>query len=144
MGSLERAAEVTMRTPTPAAQQLDWWRARLNGEVLSVIGENECLIPQPGYYKIRAKAWSKTWLPARVWLLQEIDWSTGELTEPERPQVEIAGRVLSDRAEGSDPFSPMEQAWMRMRPVTLDEWKWLTARMALHSIGTTQPIFMSA
>lgn len=70
-----------MRTPTPLGTQLAWWRAALAGEAIEQ-GSEECLFPQPGYYKIRAKAWSKTWLPARVWLQQEIDWETGELTSP--------------------------------------------------------------
>lgn len=123
-----------MRKPTPLSDQLAWWRASLNGEHES--GDEQCLWPQPGYYKIRAKAWSKTWLPARVWLQQEIDWQTGELTAPEVPVVEISGRTLSQDL-GANVFSPAEEAWMKMRPVTLDEWKWLNARAALHSNGTT-------
>lgn len=133
-----------MRSPTPIHQQLAWWRARIAGETLSVIGDQECLIPQPGYYKIRAKAWSKTWLPARVSLIQEIDWSTGELTEPERPLVEIAGKPLNESQQGTDLYSQAEEAWLKMRPVTLDEWKWLNARMALHLSGIDRQTSMSA
>jgi len=131
-----------MRTPTPLGKQLEWWRAALANEA-SQQGSEECLWPQPGYYKIRSKAWSKTWLPARVWLQQEIDWETGELTSPETPVVEISGRPLS-QDPGANVFSPAEEAWMKMRPVTLDEWKWLTARTALHSGGIEKPTFSSA
>lgn len=131
-----------MRTPTPSEQQFEYWRARLNGEALIVTGDQECLLPQPGYYKIRSKAWSKTWLPARVWLQQPIDYLTGELTDPEMPLVEIAGRLLSNAPGAHDLYSPAEEAWMRMRPVTLDEWKWLTARAALHSNGIGPPTSM--
>lgn len=107
------------------------------------MGDEQCLFPQPGYYKIRARAWSKTWLPARVSLEQEIDWTTGELMSPETPIVEIAGRTLSQDL-GANVFSPAEEAWHKMKPVTLDEWKWLTARAALHSIGTTRQTSTSA
>lgn len=132
-----------MRTPTPISAQLEWWRAHLAGEESEGKGGEECLWPQPGYYKIRAKAWSKTWLPARVWLQQEIDWETGELMSPEMPVVEILGQPLSPDP-GANVFSPAEEAWMKMRPVTLDEWKWLTARAALHSNGTGTRTSISA
>ena len=133
-----------MRQPTPLGKQLDYWRACLNGAAPPTTGDEECLLPQPGYYKIRAKAWSKTWLPARVSLHQEIDWQTGELTEPEMPMVEIAGKPVSNVPGAHDLLSPAEEAWLRMRPVTLDEWKWLTARAALHSAGTARPTSFSA
>lgn len=133
-----------MRTPTPAEQQLSWWRARLQGDQGTGSGDETCLLPQPGYYKIRAKAWSKTWLPARVWLHQEIDYQTGELTEPEEPVVEIAGRTLSQSHAGAGAFSPAEEAWHKMKPVTMDEWKWLTARAELHSSGIAQQTSTSA
>jgi hypothetical protein len=57
-----------------------------------------------------------------------MDWTTGELTEPERFVLEIEGRVIWDQ----------DQIWemsLFLRPVNLDEWKWLRARRVLHLNG---------
>lgn len=83
---------------------------------------------------MRERAWSKTWLPARIWLQQEIDWQTGELTAPESFALEIASRLVTDQAL-------IEDQWMRLRPVSLDEWRWLTARHALRN-GNRQTRFI--
>jgi hypothetical protein len=108
-----------MRTPTPLEQQLAWWRANQNG-IVHVDG------PECGFFKRRLEAWSKTWIPARIYLQQEIDWETGELMEPESYRLEVFGRVLTDHWE-------IWEAWQRLRPVTMDEWKWLTARQVLRN-----------
>lgn len=59
----------------------------------------------------------------------------GELTEPERFRLETRGRVLTDHWE-------IWEAWLRLRPVTMDEWKWLTARQALRN-GSQTTAFIS-
>jgi hypothetical protein len=111
-----------MRSPTPIAAQLEWWRHAVETGDLTRHGND---LPPCGWFKARLKRGSKTWLPARIWLHQPMDWTTGELTEPERFVLEIEDRTVMDQ----------DQVWemsLFLRPVTLDEWKWLRARRALH------------
>jgi hypothetical protein len=83
--------------------------------------------PRCGWFKTRHSRGSKIWLPARVWLHQVVDWKTGELIEPETFRLEIAGRLWTDQLTIAERF-------LFLRPVSLDEWRWLTARLALHGM----------
>jgi hypothetical protein len=111
-----------MRKPTPLAEQLAWWRNAVETNDRTVSGDQ----PRCGWFKARLRPRSQIWLPARVWLLQEIEWETGELTGPETFNMQIADRIWTRQQE-------VAERWLYLRPVSLKEWEWLTARLALHS-----------
>ena len=111
-----------MRRPTPMAEQLAWWRGALAGD-----GRRFDDLPRCGWFRQRKEARSKTWLPARVWLHQPIDWTTGELTGPEEWRLEVAGRIWTAQME-------IAHRCLFLKPVTVDEWKWLSARLSLHGM----------
>lgn len=111
-----------MRKPTPLADQLADWRSM----VASGLRQTDEW-PRCGWYKARQFRGSKTWLPARVWLHQAVDWQTGELTEPEAFRLKIADRAWTDQIE-------IAERCLFLRAVSLDEWRWLTARLALHGM----------
>ena len=107
-----------MRRPTPTAQGLQDWQSRLAGVEVPIIEDQ----PQAGFYKSRA--WDRgPWLPGRIWIVSEVDWVTGELVAEERFAAEIGGKT----------WDALE-AWLRLakHPVTVAEYHWLQARMALH------------
>lgn len=113
-----------MRQPTPVAKQLDWWRnAVATGNHERNTDDIHC-----GWFKRRERARSKTWIPVRIYLDQQIDPLTGELTEPERFVLVDEGRTVTDQ----------ETAWalsLYLSPVSLDEFRWLNARRTLHRVG---------
>lgn len=113
---------MTMRCPTSVDAQLAWWRnATQTGD-----GRLQGDLPQCGWFKTRLARRSRIWLPARVWLLQPMDWETGELTAPEEYRLEIADRLWSDQNE-------VAERWLWLRPATMAEWRWLTAQTALRN-----------
>lgn len=59
-----------------------------------------------------------------------MDWETGDLTEPEQYRLTIGNRTLVKLGE-------IEERWLRLTPVSLLEWRWLTAEWTLrqHGIG---------
>ena len=124
-----------MRRPTPLAEQLAWWRNATETGDGTVIGDQ----PRCGWFKVREKARSKTWLPARIWLEQPVDWETGDLTAPETFVLQIAEQTWTDEMA-------VAERWLWLRPATVKEWQWLTARLALHRNlnGTERPTFISA
>ncbi len=113
-----------MRQPTPLNIQLDWWRRSLEGEQMP-IHEGQ---PQVGYYK--ARAWSRgPYIPARIWLEQEIDFDTGQLADDEIYRAEI----------GEKPWDAMEAwIWVAQKPVTIKEYQWLKAQLPLIVSSGTQ------
>lgn len=111
-----------MRRPTPMADQLADWRRMMETNARPT---DEW--PRVGWFKQRKERGSRTWLPARVWLHQVIDWQTGDLLEPETFRLEIAGRVWTDQDQ-------IAERCLFLRAVSLDEWRWLTARLALHGM----------
>ncbi len=52
-----------------------------------------------------------------------MDWQTGELSGPERHVLQIAERVWTEE-------QTVAERWLYLRPIALDEWKWLTAKRA--------------
>ncbi len=119
-----------MRKPTSIDDQLTDWRRMVETGARPTDEEPCC-----GWFKTRAARGSKTWLPARVWLNQEIDWKTGDLMAPETYVLDLAGRRITDQMT-------ISERSLFLRAVTVDEWRWLTARLALHSIGTGRPAYM--
>lgn len=119
-----------MRRPTPLAAQLAWWRNAVETGDGSVSGDE----PRCGWFKVRERAWSKNFLPARIWLHQPMDWLTGELSGPEEFVLQIAERQWTHDLT-------VAERWLHLRPVPIPEWEWLRARRALHRhlTGTTRP-----
>jgi hypothetical protein len=102
-----------LRAPTPAAELYAWHTAITAGwHPLTPVGE-----PQVGWFKRRLIK-NGIYVPARIWLEQDIDETTGELMDDERLLCEVAG-------ERRDP---------------LDEWTWLCGiRSARQSLTTWPP-----
>lgn len=105
-----------MREPTPSAVAFAWHANAL----LGVYGD-ECQIhdeePQVGYFKRRLVR-GGVYVPAKIWLDQEIDPDTGELLADERLQCEVAG-------EWRDPH----EEWPRLcgHPISEADFNYLTA-----------------
>lgn len=74
-----------MRRPTPNPDISNYWLNVMSG-IRESVYEDE---PQPGYY--RTKLCTRgPWVPARIWLHQEIE--NGELTAPEVLRCEVNQR----------------------------------------------------
>lgn len=70
---------MTIRTPSTEAETYNWWRRTVAGERVPRVEDD----PQPGFYKTRSVR-GGPFVPVAIWLEQEIDDETGELTAPER------------------------------------------------------------
>jgi len=93
-----------MRQPTPLADLLRWHTAALAGEDVDW-NEYE---PHCGWY-FRRLVTGGPKIPVRIWMLQETDIDSGELTEPEVLHAESLGEEL-------DPV----EIWSRCRPISRD------------------------
>ena len=100
-----------MRTPTPLADQYAWHRAALAGEEPEITATAQC-----GWFKRRLVR-GGPWVPARIWLVQEID-DAGELIAPELLQAECNGEY----ADPDDVWS-----YVAANPITEAEFKFLSA-----------------
>lgn len=99
-----------MRTPTPLRDQMRWHRDALldaqlhplerptHSEIVEAIREGKLTPLSDGDYQV---GWYKTklvkggpWVPARVWLEQDIDPDTGELMSDEVFRCEVNGREV--------------------------------------------------
>ena len=113
-----------MRAPTSAEDKWDWWERAINGEEVTIL-ETE---PQCGFFKVRKfryGEWPKgPWLPARIWMEQDIDPITGELLSDEIFRMQINGRDVN-------PWT----AWtyVARHPITQTEWEWLRAMAPLRA-----------
>ncbi len=79
-----------IRQPTPRLVLYAWHRAALRGERLPV---HEGL-PECGWFRTRLVRLGP-WCPASIWVEQEIDPATGELTEPEAYRCLVDGERRS-------------------------------------------------
>jgi hypothetical protein len=111
-----------MRQPTSPEQRWQWWEDAISGKPVETL-ENDI---HCGFFKkrkFRYGEWTKgPWLPARVWMEQEIDPETGELLSDEVYRMEIDGKRV-------DPWKMW--TWIARKPITEDEWKWLRAMSPL-------------
>lgn len=89
-----------MRSPTPLADQLAWHTNAVSGFRKIVAA---ALDPQVGWYK-RRLVHGGPFVPARIWLEQDIDPETGELAADERLRCEVNG-------EGRDPVEEWPRLW---------------------------------
>ena len=99
-----------IRQPTDLDAAYAWWRRSVSGERVPRI-EDE---PMPGYFK-RRMVRGGPFVPVAIWLEQEIDPETGELTAPEEL------RAISN----GQPTDPV-RAWLYARPISLAEYDAMT------------------
>lgn len=111
-----------IRQPTPRAAQYAFWQRAVAGERVPR-HEDE---PQPGFYK-RRYVRGGPFVPVEIWLEQEIDPETGELTADE------VLRAICN-AERCNPLT----VWPYCRPIPLTEYDALTgARDTITDMAAT-------
>lgn len=103
-----------MRTPTPHDQLYAWHRKALRG--LEPVNDGT---PHCGYFK-RKLVKGGVFVPARIWMVQDIDPETGELLSDELLQCEVNGAY----ADPEEAWS-----WICSNPITEQEFRYLTARL---------------
>ncbi len=99
-----------IRQPSDPEALYSWWRRSVSGERVPRI-EDE---PQCGFYK-RRMVRGGPFVPVAIYLDQEIDPETGELTAPEELRAIENGR----------PVDPL-RAWLYARPISVAEYEALT------------------
>lgn len=99
-----------IRQPTHPDAAYAWWRRSVSGERVPRF-EDE---PMPGYFK-RRMVRGGPFVPVAIWIDQETDPETGELTAPEKLRAIVNGR----------PVDPMH-VWAYARPISRDEYDALT------------------
>lgn len=104
-----------MRRPTPIVEIYAWHTSAITGGEIEIHSEPQC-----GWFKRRLVKHGP-WVPARIWLDQEIDMDTGELLADERLLCEVL-HVRSDAAE--------QWAWLCDNPISKAEYDYLVAAFA--------------
>jgi hypothetical protein len=104
-----------MRAPTPLPPLYEWHRRAIAGERPPIHSE-----PQLGWFKRRLVK-GGPWVPARIFLHQEIDEETGELVAPEELRCEVNGKER-------DPVE--EWTWLAANPIGEAEYLFLVADAA--------------
>lgn len=115
-GTLQsQPAPVSMRQPTPIAALHAWHATALRG-----LGPVNDGTPKCGWYKRRLVR-GGVFVPARIWMFQDICPETGELLSDEVLRCEVNGFSV-------DP----EEAWpwISGHPVSEQEFRYLAARIA--------------
>lgn len=112
-----------MRIPTSDEVRLAYWRDQLGHPIsdrkaLAHLDRRHWEEPEPGFYKLKIRR-DGPFVPARVWLHQEIDPETGELTEDEHIRAEIDGRDAG--------FGYLEQRWTYFKAIAENEYLALMA-----------------
>ncbi len=103
-----------MRQPTPLAVLHAWHSAALRG--LHPVNDGT---PRCGWYKRRLVR-GGVFVPARIWMVQDICRETGELLSDEVLHCEVNG-VPADPEDA--------WAWISGHPVTEQEFRYLAARI---------------
>lgn len=104
-----------IRTPTPLADLYAWHRAALAGEKPQITHEPQC-----GWFK-RRLVQGGALVAARIWLHQEIDPETGDLTAPEELRCEVGGK----------PRDPVDEwTWIADAPISESEFNFMVADAA--------------
>lgn len=75
-----------IRQPTPDDVSLRWWRTAI-ADPRTYRSDGD---PQCGWYRMQ-RVKKGPWIPVQIFLIQEIDDATGELTEPERMSSLVDG-----------------------------------------------------
>lgn len=107
-----------MREPTTAAAALRWHTQALNDKALHLDIEAEFETPHCGWFQTRVVR-GGPWVPARIWIEQELCPDTGELLSDEVMRCEIAGQLR-------DPY----ESWHYLFREPIDEptYRYLLAR----------------
>lgn len=101
-----------MRKPTPKEEIYDWHRQALAGGNPVITHE-----PQAGFFRRRLVK-GGPWVSARIWLHQEIDSETGDLSAPEELRCEVNGK----------PHDVDDQwTWLAGQPIPEHEYKFMLA-----------------
>ena len=108
------ASAGSMRRPTPVAGLHAWHAAALRG-----LGPANDGTPRFGWYKRRLVR-GGVFVPARIWMVQDICPETGELLSDEVLRCEING-IAADPEEA--------WTWISGHPVTEQEFRYLAARI---------------
>lgn len=103
-----------MRKPTPRAELYAWHTAALAGRSPAIDSTPQC-----GWFK-RKLVKGGVFVPARIWIVQEIDPATGELLSDEILQCEVNGTY----ADPEDAWS-----WICANPISEAEFNYLSARI---------------
>lgn len=102
-----------MREPTDQYEAWGWWRDALAGRGPQITTE-----PRPGFYR-RRFARGGVWVPVAIWIAQEIDPLTGELSSDEDLVCLVNG-------EPADPLDVW--TYCAGNPIPEAEYRWLEAR----------------
>ena len=105
-----RSRRGTIRQPSDPDAVYSWWRRSVSGERVPRV-EDE---PQCGYFK-RRMVRGGPFVPVAIFLEQDIDPDTGELTAPEELRAIVNG----------NPADPI-RVWAYSRPISLAEYDALT------------------
>lgn len=118
-----------MRLPTAKAVLYDWHSRAMRGEAPIIDGTPQC-----GWYK-RKLVKGGVFVPARIWMFQEIDRETGELVSDELLQCEVNGA----KADPEEAWS-----WICANPISEAEFNYLTARISYAERNEPQDPFADA
>ena len=110
----DQPSTVPMRQPTPIAVLQAWHAAALRG--LRPVNDGT---PRGGWYKRRFVR-GGVFVPARIWMVQDICSDTGELLSDEFMRCEVNGRC----ADPEDAWT-----WICANPITEQEFRYLVARI---------------
>jgi hypothetical protein len=99
-----------IRQPSSQEDLYSYWRRSVAGERVARV-EDE---PQPGFYR-RRMVRGGPFVPVEIWMEQEIDPETGELTAPERLRAICNGQLCRP-----------ETVWTYCRPISASEYDGLT------------------
>ena len=107
-----------MREPTTEAQALKWHFQALNDKALHLPIEVDFEAPQCGWFVTRACR-GGPWVPARIFIEQELCPDTGELLSDEILRCEINGQLR-------DPYEAW--IWLCSEPIDEAAYAYLMAR----------------
>jgi hypothetical protein len=115
-----------IRQPTPEAVLYAFHTRAMGGAVtdpaaLRHLAQRHDEDVEPGWYRTVLRKGGPT-VPVLIWMRQQTDPETGELTEPEALCAEIGGAPAS--------LSRIERIWLWMQPITEAAWIVMTADRA--------------
>jgi hypothetical protein len=104
-----------MRQPTRLSEAYAWHSSAMAGEHPPVTHDPQC-----GWFR-RKLVKGGPWVPARIWLEQEIDPETGELVRDETMMAEVNG-------EPADPDDAW--TWLCSEPISEEQFNYMEAAAA--------------
>lgn len=111
-----------IRQPTRSNCAYAWWRSALRGNN----PPRHDGLPESGWFRTRLVS-GGPWVPARIWILRDLDPATGELADDERYACEVDGMRV-DAAKW----------WLRLDPISREEHERLQAlRLSIPAMEAT-------